>query len=608
VAKSTITTLGTTAYSVQALSWKFPLANVLHAGTTGANNSLLSSRPAGTYSNLRGKCNANTTSAASTLRFEDGGAASACVVSITAGSTGAFEDISNTESVTDGATGVFTYYVSSGTGTSTLTIAQIDFEPTDNTKTVTVFGTAGAPSTTTASATYYHGISGNCHISNTTTEANTQFQFKKSCTLKNWRVRVLTDGRTGNTTYRLRKNGANAAQSISTSATGLFEDTTNTDSIVADDKVNVQVVLPSGNQAVSWTATAVNAETTDNISFMGACAGGTANANATTYLNYGYTLTSNTLANTQIKLYRDAVVGNLSLYLSANTINGSTTIRLNDDGTDINPQVSVSSSTSGLFADTSNTATVAANSLLTPVIIAGGSTGTLTITALLHEVRPGSTLYNKPISESTVSVSEALARVQVILKPISEPSVSVIEALARIQLKINAISESAISVSEALARIPTYVKAISESAITTNDSVARLPLYIRPISETAISNVSDSIARWISVSYTLAEPSISVNDSVQGALFYLRTISDTPAITTDDSIVRLLSAVRTVAAEPSISVSDTIERIQTILKAISESAISVNDSVQGSLLYTALIIESRIKWYYSVLTRKVAGA
>jgi hypothetical protein len=279
----------------------------------------------------------------------------------------------------------------------------------------------------------------------------------------------------------------------------------------------------------------------------------------------------------------------------------------------------------------------------------------------------GAQLYDRPISEPSVSISETLARVQVKLKPISEPSVSISETLARIQLKINAISETTISVSETLARIPTYVKAISEPSISSSETLTRLPLYIRPISESAIS-VNDTIARWISVSYTLAEPSISVNDSIQGALFYLRQISEsaisvndaiariliaikaisdpsisvsetlariasylrpisdpsvsisealvrTPtytkaisesAITTDDSIVRLLSAVRTLA-EPSVSINDTIARIQTILKQISESAISINDSVQGSLLFTALLIESRIKWYYSILTRKVAA-
>jgi hypothetical protein len=192
-----------------------------------------------------------------------------------------------------------------------------------------------------------------------------------------------------------------------------------------------------------------------------------------------------------------------------------------------------------------------------------------------------STLYDRPISETSVSVSETLARVPVRVKSISDTAVSVSEALARIPIRVKAISDTAVSVSESLARIPTYLKPISETSITTNDS----------------------IARWISVSYTLTEPSISINGTVAGALFYPRTINES-AISTNDTIVRLLAATRTIA-EPSITVNDTIARIQSLIKQISESAISVNDSVQGSILFTALLIESRIKWYYSLLTRKI---
>jgi hypothetical protein len=252
----------------------------------------------------------------------------------------------------------------------------------------------------------------------------------------------------------------------------------------------------------------------------------------------------------------------------------------------------------------------------------------LPVAHLVHWVvvadAPSSTLFDRPISETSVSVSEALARVQIKIKPISEPSVSVSEtlarvqsliktinetsvsvseALARIQLKIKPISESAISVSEALVRGLVYTRPINEPSISTNDSIVRLPLYLRPINDTPAITTNDSIARWISVSYTLAEPSISINDTIAGALFYPRTINES-AISVNDSIVRLLAATRAIS-ESSITVSDTIARIQSLIKQISESAISVNDSVQGSLLFTALLIESRIKWYYSLLTRKI---
>jgi hypothetical protein len=186
--------------------------------------------------------------------------------------------------------------------------------------------------------------------------------------------------------------------------------------------------------------------------------------------------------------------------------------------------------------------------------------------------------------------------------PISETSVSVSESLTRVPVRVKSISETAVSVSEALARVPVRVKAISDTSVSVSDSLARIPTYLKPISETSITT-NDSIARWISVSYTLAEPSISINDTIAGALFYPRTINES-AISTNDTIVRLLAATRTVA-EPSTSVSDTIARIQSLIKQISESAISINDSVQGSILFTALLIESRIKWYYSLLTRKI---
>jgi hypothetical protein len=395
LAKSTITSVGTTALPANAAAWKAPLANCLHPGLIATVNSQLASRPAGTYSNLRGKCTTNTTNAATTLRFLDNVTNSACVISITAASTGAFEDTTNTEAVTDGTQCHFAYTVATGTtGNATLTQCQIDFEPTDTTKTVTVFGTAGTPSSTTASATYYHAITGQINLLITTPESAVQTQFKKAVTLKNWRVRVITDGRSGSTTYRLRKNAANAAQSVSTSATGTFEDTTNTDSIAVDDKVNIQVVMPAGTQAVSWSATAVNAETTnEGISFLGfvganSTGGFAQNFNITNYITYAYPLPTTTLANAQYKLYRNAIVGNLTVNVVSNTVNGATTARLNDDGTNIDPQISIGASSSGFFADTTNTATVAANSLICPVFITAGSSGTIAVGSLLHEVRP----------------------------------------------------------------------------------------------------------------------------------------------------------------------------------------------------------------------------
>ena len=166
--KSIITAVGATALPANASAWKGPLANCFFASVVATANAQINSRPGGTYSKLRGKCSANSCNQATTLRFIDNVTNSACVVSITASSTGVFEDTSNTEAVTDGTLCYFSYLVPSGaTGTATLSQCQLDFEATtDPTKTHTIFGTNGVPSSTTASATYYSTICGQISTSN----------------------------------------------------------------------------------------------------------------------------------------------------------------------------------------------------------------------------------------------------------------------------------------------------------------------------------------------------------------------------------------------------------------------------------------------------------
>ena len=230
----------------------------------------------------------------------------------------------------------------------------------------------------------------------------------------NWRVRVVTDGRSGSTTYRLRKNGANANQSISTSATGHFEDTTNTDSIAVDDKVNMQIVLPSGTQAVSWTSTAVNIQTADDISFLGfgssvSTGGFTQNSNTTTNYTYSHPIpfTTANIANAQYKIYYDAILGNLSVNVVQNSLNTSTAaVWVNDDGTNIDPSLSVNAGVTGFFSDPTNTTLVAANSLLCIRVATGGSSGTIGFGSLLHEVRPAVTPITKQLNLRTSIAQE----------------------------------------------------------------------------------------------------------------------------------------------------------------------------------------------------------
>src|SRR3990167_11137323 len=76
------------------------------------------------------------------------------------------------------------------------------------------------------------------------TEANRQITYRSAGTLSNLWVNVDSNTLDGTTTIRTRINGANGAQSVSfaSSTTGIAEDTTNSDTIVAGDEVNYSLV------------------------------------------------------------------------------------------------------------------------------------------------------------------------------------------------------------------------------------------------------------------------------------------------------------------------------------------------------------------------------
>lgn len=218
--------------------------------------------------------------------------------------------------------------------------------------------------------------------------------------------------------------------------------------------------------------------------------------------------------------------------------------------------------------------------------------------------------YIKPISETFITISEIITRVQTLIKLISETSVSESESLSRVQSLIKTISDTpAITSSETLASGLSFTKTISDTpTITVNQTLARVYGANRPITDTPSITAIDSLAKIISLHVALTESQINISESIAGRLSFLKTISESNISVGGGTITRILTAIRaiTVATEPSITISDLISRIQTLLKTIAEDAISVNDSpLQAGLFLQISLVESRIKWYYSLLTRKI---
>ena len=206
-------------------------------------------------------------------------------------------------------------------------------------------------------------------------------------------------------------------------------------------------------------------------------------------------------------------------------------------------------------------------------------------------------------TEPSVSISETLTRIQNRIFTINESTISVNQTLARIQSLIKTIADPTISISEALTKSKTFVNTITDSAITVSETISRIQNRIKTIAESAVST-SETLTKVVSYIKAIGtEPSVSVGQTLFAVKAFVKSITTETAISVSDTIQKLLAATRPITGVTTTT-SDSIIKIQSLIKQISESTISVSDSLQGSLLYIISVIESRIKWYYSLLTRK----
>jgi hypothetical protein len=153
-------------------------------------------------------------------------------VSIGSNATGIFEDTTSTHSAT--ASEVFEYFIDvPNTQNRSLVMAKIEFDP--DTKIPFLSGDIIAAS---ISVDTYYAVGG--EISGSATEANREVPMKNAWTWSDIGCRVDSNSRNGASTWigRINRASGNQSVSIGDSATGIFDDTTNTDSISADDDIN----------------------------------------------------------------------------------------------------------------------------------------------------------------------------------------------------------------------------------------------------------------------------------------------------------------------------------------------------------------------------------
>ena len=218
------------------------------------------------------------------------------------------------------------------------------------------------------------------------TEANTQMTYRLAGTLSLLWCNVTSNTTTAASTLRTRVNGVNGNMSVSipNATTGEFEDSTNTDAVASADEVNYQLVTGgTGSVNPSVISSVFDATSNTVVKFAGYAGGGLAisSASTTQYLTLagGEMNGLTTEANRQTEINTAGTLKNLFLYISANTRTTATTFRARINGANGNQSISVAGSSSGIFEDTVNTDTIAANDLVNSLWTTGTGIGTLTL-------------------------------------------------------------------------------------------------------------------------------------------------------------------------------------------------------------------------------------
>lgn len=232
--------------------------------TTDSNNGIIY-RTAGTLSNLFARVSANARTTTSTIRSRINSANGNLTFSVTAGATGFFEDTSNSDSVAIGD--LVNCAIVTGTGTENMTMRSVaaDFTTTNNQ--FMYSAASNGAQTVLVGVTTYYPFAGALRTS--TTEADMQAEPNLIFTGSLAQANITANTVVESSTVRLRINGGNGNQVVSLTGltTGVFQDTSNVDSIVADDLINYSLVTgATGTSLVIRSISMVGSNLTVSVS------------------------------------------------------------------------------------------------------------------------------------------------------------------------------------------------------------------------------------------------------------------------------------------------------------------------------------------------------
>ena len=366
----------------------------LSGGNSNSTTEALTQVPfysGGTLNNLKVRVESSDTDGTMIVRTRIAGANGNQSVTLTAAGTGLFEDTTNSDTVA--TTNKVNYQLAPGTATTgnPICLASISFDASSNTAQLFIVNAQGNAFTDNVNTTIYGPVNGITPGAGgspqETTENNSEFTMKTGGTLRNGSWYVTSNARTVTTTSKIRVAGADGNVSIAVTAgsTGLFQDTSNTDTVVSGNTINWSVTSsPAESQNLSGAFAAIEFISTDSTweSICGPnSVGGTSQSAANT--SYGAisgvsNLFTTTEADRNTKIPFNLTASNLSIYIVTNggTTNGSLTLRKNTADTTLT--LVITALTTGLFVDDTNTVSVSNGDSICLKLVTGATAATLT--------------------------------------------------------------------------------------------------------------------------------------------------------------------------------------------------------------------------------------
>jgi hypothetical protein len=335
-------------------------------------------RDGGVLSHLYAMISANTLNSDATLKTRKNAGAAAQTATITASTSGSFEDITNTDTVTAAEKWNYNYVGIAGTGSTTLDTFASLFAATTNTVTKSNCMVAG--SYTVASTPSFLPVGGRQPAS-ITTEANEKSRMRKAGTMTNLMANVITNSRAQASTVTGRLNGANGAltKSITGSTTGFFEDTVNSDTIAVGNDYGLSVVTGTGTGTLALRPYAVSFVSTASFGMVvgGTSASTTQLVNITRFYKYGSDNVASSTENNTVKIKaRDAfTLSQLTIFVNTNTVTADSTLTSRKNAGAGSLTATITNATTGVFSDTTNTEVDVSTDLINTQLVTG-ATGT----------------------------------------------------------------------------------------------------------------------------------------------------------------------------------------------------------------------------------------